>query len=595
MGAEWQRVLAPLVATPVLVAAAGELTRIALDVPVGRLLPPGELLLQLVVGWTLAALVGSLPRAVLAHAVVVATVSLVQYLKVAHLATPLRLPDLSALPELARVLGPWRVALLALPIALLIVLVAPVRRLHPGPAAAATALAAALSLGSALAPGRLASVVDGGLQDSPWDLTGTMLTRGPTGSLLREHLRGRIEPLAAPSREDVRAALAAAPARPAAPPSATRPRSLVLIVLESFWDPALLAAAGLDGDPLAPRFRALWQRGGASTALSGEFGGGTANPELEVLCGLPTALALPGVAFATSLRNPVPCLPELLGRQGWRPAAFHPNVRSFWNRAEAYPRIGFPVFVSLRGFTLDDRNGPFLSDASLYRQAWDRQWTGPGQPPPFAYLLTYTGHWDYPLNPDLRPYLYATSSCVPEVARYASSIHYSAEELAEFVDRVLADDPDALVVAVGDHLPKLGTHVEAYAESGLFGSWVQSMSAAELRTLCSVPLLVVDGPRGPLPVGTIAQFELPALILERLGLEVPRWMAAALPPPGWHVRTRADGLLVLDPDGGEHVCRSGLLEPACSVAFGWLDRARTIARDLAFGDQHALDPATMSP
>ncbi len=590
----FQRVMLPLVATPVLVAVAGAALRIALGRPEGGLLPPGELAIQLAVGWLLAAVIRPLPRAVAAHAVVIASVALAQYLKVAHMGTPVRLHDLAAFPELARVIGPWRLALLALPPAVLAALVAGARTWRRTPAVFSAALGITLAAGLAAAPRTMVALIDGGAEPNPWSPTTTMLSAGPTAVLLRDAARLAAEPLTPPSAAEVRAALAAAPDPAPATGGVTR-RPLVMVVLESFWDPALLTAAGLGDDPFAPDFRPLWQAAGESTALSGEFGGATANPELEVLCGLPTSLVLPGVAFASSLVNRVPCLPALLAGQGWRAAAFHPNRRGFWNRGEAYPRVGFPRFVSLKGFQLDDLNGPYLSDASLYRQAWEELRPGPDGPPPFAYVLTYTGHWDYPLEPDRRPYLYTTTSSVPEVARYASSVHYSAAELTGFIDRVLADQPEALVVALGDHLPVLGANVAAYAESDLFGEWVPSFTPRQLRTLTSVPLLVVDGPRGPLPVGTLAQFELPSLILELLGLDVPAWMWAALPPPGWHIRTRPEGMLVLDPEGGERFCRSSGESAACAVAFDWLNRARVIARDLAFGRQHALDPATMAP
>ena len=223
----------------------------------------------------------------------------------------------------------------------------------------------------------------------------------------------------------------------------------MLILLESFWDARQLTAAGLSGDPLAPEFRALWNAAGDSHAMSPEFGGGTANPELEILCGTPTRLIFPGIAFATSVRRAIPCLPELLVDAGWTAAAFHPNVPGFWNRAATYPRLGFQRFYSLRDFKLDDRNGEFLSDASLYRQAWAKSHPRPDAPPELSYVLTYTGHWNYPLNPALRPYLITSTSSVPEVARYASSTLYSSTELAAFIDQVLADDPNALIVALG--------------------------------------------------------------------------------------------------------------------------------------------------
>ncbi|MBU1139241.1 MAG: hypothetical protein KKA76_09710 [Proteobacteria bacterium] len=41
---------------------------------------------------------------------------------------------------------------------------------------------------------------------------------------------------------------------------------------------------------------------------------------------------------------------------------------SFWNRTNAYRRMGFKAYWSIKDFNLDDMNYKFLSDASLYRQ-----------------------------------------------------------------------------------------------------------------------------------------------------------------------------------------------------------------------------------
>jgi hypothetical protein len=72
-------------------------------------------------------------------------------------------------------------------------------------------------------------------------------------------------------------------------------------------------------------------------------------------------------------------------------------------------------------------------------------------------------------------------------------------------------------------------------------------------------------------------------------------MAALLPPPGWHIRTREEGMLVLTPDGGSQVCRAPDEGPACSVAFAWLQRARVVSRDLVEGRQYALSLAPREP
>jgi len=581
----------PLLSTPILTAAIGAAVRAAAGSGQGRALPPAELFVHLVVGYALLALSRHPFPFLFAQAVVIAIPHAAQALRVAILAGPIRPADFQAVPELLHVLDLRWTMSLAGPFVLLAAILVTNRGFRRGPAVAAAGGAALLAGTFLVRPSAVAALADGGLPYVPWSHVDNMFRQGPVGYLLGELARERIARRGPPTLDEVRAALAGAPRRLREDAAGKTPlprRPVVLILLESFWDPTRLRSAGLSGDPLAPRFRELWSAAGESAALSPEFGGATANAELEVLCGVPTRLVFPGVVFATSLANDLPCLPELLARGGLRAEAFHPNVPSFWSRARSYPRLGFTRFFSLGDFAPDDLNGAFLSDESLYRQAWARAREGPAGPAALTYVLTYTGHWPYDLNPARRSYEISARSAPEVVGRYASSVLHSSRELAAFLDRILADEPDALVVALGDHLPSLGETDEAYRRSGLVDDPSAPLTASTFRNLTTVPLLVVDGRAGPLPVGTISQFEVPALVLDRLGLPVPAWMAALLPPPGWHLRTRDEGLLVLPPDGSEHYCRAPEEGPACAVGFRWLERARVVSRDLVEGRRHAL-------
>ena len=125
-------------------------------------------------------------------------------------------------------------------------------------------------------------------------------------------------------------------------------RNLHMIVLESFWDPMVLTASKLSADPIDPAFRELWAEAGQSHALVPVFGGYTANTEFEVLCGFP--VNRDRVFFEGSLRRDVPCLPNHLADAGYRTLVSHPNSASFWNRINAYRRIGFETYWADKDF-----------------------------------------------------------------------------------------------------------------------------------------------------------------------------------------------------------------------------------------------------
>jgi len=578
----------PLLSTPVFYGIMAWIAWTAFHVGVQG---PGwirDLLLQVAVGYLLLAFSRRLLPFLGAQGVLMAVVMLGSAAKVAVWGWPPRPEEILALPELIRIVPvPVAVALVA-PFAVFAALTAYNLKLRR---AGIVAVAGVLGVGAAvwLAPGPLVRFVDRGLERSKWNEAENYMRRGPLLYMLSTACHGRLDRPRPPAAEALRAAVRRLAGRgdddTGRGEAGVPPRNLYVVVLESFWDPSPLAAARFDRPPLDPAFLALWERAGRSHALSGEFGGATANPELEILCGLPARAIFPGVAFKGGVVHDVPCLPHLLAGAGWAAAAFHPNVPDFWNRRWAYARIGFRRFFSRLDLELDDRNGPYLDDASLYRQAL--AWKA-GDRPVFRYMMTITGHWPYELAPRHASTI-ACSSETTEVCAYARLVSHTSRELAELVDRIVREDPDALIVALGDHLPVLGAGLAGYRESGLVSTtWVPEMEARQLVTLSAVPLLVVDGRRGPVPVGTVAQFELPRMILERLGQPVPYWMRLLRPPRGLHVRPLAQGFFVV-PEAGEPVsCLRSRDAPVCREAGAWLDDVVTVGRQVLLGDPGAV-------
>ncbi|MHB8766881.1 MAG: LTA synthase family protein [Deferrisomatales bacterium] len=134
------------------------------------------------------------------------------------------------------------------------------------------------------------------------------------------------------------------------------------------------------------------------------------------------------------------------------------------------------------------------------------------------------------------------------------------------------------------------------ALSPVFGGYTAN---AEFEALCGFPvvhdgvkferLLVIDGRSGPLPVGSMPLYELPRLILERTGCELPEIFDYTCPPPGLRVRPVPGATLVLLEHGAEELCR-GAGEGPCDRAARWLTQVLTVKQDRFTGHQHALAP-----
>ncbi|MCK7583012.1 MAG: sulfatase-like hydrolase/transferase [Chromatiales bacterium] len=449
-------------------------------------------------------------------------------------------------------------------------------------------------------PADLVGLMDRHFGHSVWNQPANYQSRGLPIHLLQETTRAlarRVPPPTAPEVDQALRLVAGERAgefvkvmQNAAGAGLAQPRrNLHMIVLESFWDPMALTASRLSADPLDPEFRRLWAQAGQSHLLAPVFGGYTANTEFEILCGFP--VTADNVFFETGLKRDAPCLPRHLGEAGYHSLASHPNAASFWNRVNAYRRLGFETYWSDRDFALDDMNRAFLSDESLYRQVMERLGTTLGGPRPvFNYLLTYFGHLPYPLN-ERRPAVITAAEGHEVVAAYANTLYYKSRELMAFLRELRAADPDALIVLFGDHLPALTPNFGGYTESGLLARQRGEFTDPMFRTLVETPLILIDGRQGPVAVGDIPAYQLPALLLDRLGDQRPSILKFAA-QTGESVRIRPlPGVHLVVAEGADEnrVCRGAETDAAaCSDSARWLQAVETLRTDLFSGSQHAL-------
>lgn len=559
-----------------------------------------DLAAHLLLAVPLFVLARGLPRFMLATAALFGSLTLANAIKLSILGAPLMPDDFLAARNLFLLLGSWQLLGAALMLLVPLVLLAWMvdwRRVRTWGVLAGLALAVGVAMQFA-AP--ITREMDARLGDWGWNQRGNYQMRGLPLHLVQETLRNRSRREVPPRPTEVVAALGVLDGLTegrfleVGSRDKTR-RNVHLILLESFWDPAALKAAGFSRDPLDREFRRLWKASGYAHALVPVFGGFTANSEFEALCGFP--VTRDNVFFEGGLRRAAPCLPRHLADAGYLTIASHPNAAPFWNRINAYRRIGFETYWSDRDFVLDDMNREFLSDASLYRQVLEK--IGPylgGERPIFNYVLTYFGHLDYPLN-ERRPPRVEAARGDAVVSAYANTAYYKSRELMAFLRELRRRDPDGLIAVFGDHLPFLGPNFGGYTESGLLASEMGDFSDTMFRTMVSTPLILIDGRRGPVRLGDMPLYQLPAKLLELLGDPRPSIMALTAQPHGLpRIRPLPDMQLLVQGDGdGAQTCRGGQEPAACRAATDWLQAVETLRTDLFGGAQHALGVKSAEP
>ena len=546
-----------------------------------------DFIAELVLGYWLYWVMGPIWVFLILQALIMGILYIGNDVKLSLLSAPILPSDINSLSVLLDVLSGWRLYLSVAPLlALAVLLIFGLRRdRYILPALAAGIVPLWLVL--ALAPSRVADRLDGTFGYKPFAETANYDARGPLLYFLNEYARQRVLRSQQPTREEVAAALhAQSVSAPLAPVQIAHPRDIYVFLMEAFWDPSLLRSVHLSRDPFSPDFRALWSQTGDSMVQVPVFGGGTANSEFEVLCGA----AIPGerILFVTDVSHRMPCLPMVLADSGYRTIAVAPDNYGTWNRNNVYQYVGFGRFYAKESFFIDDENGDFLANGSLFDQMDARVAKDADGKPRLVYTVTTSGHFPFQMNAAHRPPVVKTDASNPLVTHYANAVFYDSRDLARYIAQIRAADPDAIIVAFGDHLPALGNQGRDFSASGLFPRNVDQLTPEMMRTRQSTPLVIIDGRRGPLKVGRMSLFEVPRLILKLLDTQGATPLDAFAPPASMHPRLYGEGgrFLVTDDTGDAHFCGDDQPAAGCEKADAWYHAVSTLRIDMVSGSDY---------
>jgi len=164
-------------------------------------------------------------------------------------------------------------------------------------------------------------------------------------------------------------------------------------------------------------------------------------------------------------------------------------------------------------------------------------------------------------------------------------MYYKSRELMTFLEQLQAQDPDAIIVLFGDHLPFMGENFSGYVDSGVLASKRSDFTDEMFRFYVSTPMVIIDGPRGPVQAGNLAIYEIPALLLRLLHLNGPSIMDYTQPPDGMRVRPLPGLHIDLLADGSVEVCKQPPFSKTCQVSTRWLQDVLTVNDDLFIGQQ----------
>lgn len=312
---------------------------------------------------------------------------------------------------------------------------------------------------------------------------------------------------------------------PPAGPAGGKRVNLIVYMVESLMDPQDLGWR-YSSDPI-PNLRGLIRTGTGGTCVVPGHHNGSSDSEFEVLTGM-TNTFLPdrSLAYRQFVRDGTPSLAALLKRHGYRTFAVQADPKAFYNRASAYPKLGFDEVYWLKEDPGAERaaNRFWPSDNAVVdaviRASREKR-------PFFAFAFPSSTHSPYNLglykNAGLEVLDPPPGEAAAEVKEYVNLLRDADRAIGRLVEHFRGRPEPTVIAVVGDHLPPLS---DAALER--FDAEPENQPESERdRKHRSVPLLVwanFDIPREGVRLSMNA---LPSYLLERIGISPRGFLAVS--------------------------------------------------------------------
>lgn len=251
-------------------------------------------------------------------------------------------------------------------------------------------------------------------------------------------------------------------------------RNIHILVLESFLDPQRFSAVEFLTPPAPPQFDAL--RANMHISRSPVFGGGTAQVEFELLCGVPALELYSPAEFNMFTGDSTPCLPNLLAKAGYETIATQAYKPEFFNSENAYRSMGFQetnfpsIYADKRKTYLHyDITNSYIFDGDLLAQnlLYVQKRLADGKPF-LNYVLGIYGHLPHVTNIERFPPKVHMAGVKPGSQAYLAiqQFYYRAGAVADYINQLRELDPKSLILVTSDHLPPLDAGPWTYETLG---------------------------------------------------------------------------------------------------------------------------------
>lgn len=230
----------------------------------------------------------------------------------------------------------------------------------------------------------------------------------------------------------------------------TKP-NVIMIQLESFFDPQLWVNNPVDYDPI-PFFHQLQKNYPHGYLNVPSVGAGTANTEFEAITGMNLDFFGPGeYPYKTVLKKTV-CESAAfdLKNLGYSAHAIHNNEATFYDRNNVFAQLGFDTFTPIEYMNNIERNSAgWCRDKILTKEIIKTLDSTPG--PDYIYTISVQGHGKY-----------------PDFEYYCSQIAEMDDFIRSLVNTLRTRKEPIVLVMYGDHLPSFEWTEEEMKNGSLY-------------------------------------------------------------------------------------------------------------------------------
>ena len=249
--------------------------------------------------------------------------------------------------------------------------------------------------------------------------------------------------------------------------------NIIMVQLESFFDPLLIEGIKFDIDPIA-NFRKLKENYSSGTFSVSTIGGGTANTEFEVLTGLNLDFFAPGeYPYNTTVNTKTSeSINYALKESNYSTHVIHNHEGNFYNRNTVFSNLGFDTFTSSEYMLINQRTPlGWAKDTFLIEPILDSLTSTENQD--FIYTISVQGHGSYP-NDEIEDEKNINITNIKDDS-FKNSIEYYANQIYEvdlfikdLINAVNALGEDSVIVFYGDHQPNLNLTSEDLLNKNLY-------------------------------------------------------------------------------------------------------------------------------